>query len=85
MSWRRSTWALVLWNLVWVVLVVVWLLNPALEAGKFSGGAFTTGPRAIIPTKPPDWAMFEYWFVGFALLATAWLLTRRWAGRHRKS
>jgi len=52
---RVAKWAVIGWNVLWVGLVVVWLQNPALEWGKFSGGAATTGPRAYPATKPPDW------------------------------
>ncbi len=74
--------AAIAWNLFWVGLVVVWLQNPALEWGKFSGGAPTTDPRPLPAIKPPDWLLFEYWFVGFLALASLWA-ARRWAARHR--
>lgn len=75
---RRIAKFLVLaWNAMWAAVVVVWLLNPAIEAGKFSGGPATTGfPREYPPTKPPDWQLFQYWFVGLVVVVIAWAITR---------
>jgi hypothetical protein len=80
---RVAKWAVIDWNVLWVGLVVAWLQNPALEWGKFSGGAATTGPRAYPATKPPDWLLFDYWFLGLLALASLWAVARWWAARHR--
>jgi hypothetical protein len=80
MAERIACWAFIAWNDLWLVLAVAWVQNPALEAGKFSGGAVTTSPSVYPATKPPDWAMFEYWSVGFVLLATVWIVGR-WRAR----
>lgn len=79
MHWRHITWAFALWNLVWAALVGLWLLNPAPSSHSNGPGVEPT------PTKPPDWAMFEYWFLGFAALATVWLVTKWWTGRRHES
>jgi hypothetical protein len=72
------------WNLLWIALLTVWLLNPDLESGKFSGGAPTTSPSEYPSTKPPDWMLFQFWFVGVVVLAGVWLATRWWAASPRR-
>ena len=69
------------WTVLWGVLLIVWLLNPAPEWGKFSGGPVTTARHASSPTKPPDWVLFEYWFAGFAVLAVVWIAAEWWSRR----
>jgi hypothetical protein len=78
MRWRRSTWALVLWNLIWLVLFAAWLLDPAPSSPGNGPG------RGPTPIKPQDWAMFEYWVAGLAVLATVWFLTKWWARRSQR-
>lgn len=83
MALRRTTWAIVAWTVLWIVLFGVWLLNPDPTELR---GALTTGPRLVGTTKPPNWEMFDFWFIGFAVLSAIWLVTRwRSGGGRRKS
>jgi hypothetical protein len=82
MGLRKSTWVVLGWTAGWLVLYGLWAINPD-PIGVH--GAATTGVPIVGPTKPYDWQLFDYWFIGFVVLSAVWLLTRWRRGRRGKS
>lgn len=78
---RRTTWAILGWTVLWIVLFGIWALDPG---HTFIGGG-PGQPRPDVRLKPPDWLLFDFWLIGFAVLSTIWLGTRWSSGRHSKS
>ena len=70
-SLRRITSAILGWTVLWIVLVGIWALDPA---GTIAGEG--PGPRDAISLKPPDWVLFDLWFLGFVVLGVIWLVIR---------
>ena len=68
---RKTTLAILAWTVLWIVLVGIWALDPA---GTFVGEG--PGPRGPISLKPPDWVLFDLWFLGFLVLGVIWLVIR---------
>jgi len=77
---RWMTWAVLAWTVVWIVLFGVWALDPdpsIIGQGPGSGG--------LPHLKPPDWALFDFWLIGFVVLGAIWLVTRWRTAWHRRS
>lgn len=77
---RRTTWAVLAWTALWIVLFGLWALDPdpsIVGEGPASGG--------LLHLKPPDWALFDFWAIGFAVLGAFWLVTRMWSARHPRA
>jgi hypothetical protein len=74
---RRITWAILAWTVLWIVLFGIWALDPDPSIAPGFGGP--------IRLKPPDWLLFDSWFIGFAVLSAIWLVTRWWSRGSRKS
>jgi len=68
---RRTSWAILAWTVLWIVLVGIWALDPA---GSIVGEG--PGPRGTSSLKPPDWVLFDAWFLGFVAFGAIWLVTR---------
>lgn len=77
---RKTTWAILVWTVLWIVLVGIWALDPA---GTFVGEG--PGQYKDTPLKPPDWLLFDAWALGFLVLGAIWLVTRGWTAWHRRS
>jgi hypothetical protein len=73
------TWIVLAWTLLWIVLVGIWALNPA----GTTVGEGPPGQGARVAWKPPDWALFDLWAIGFLVLGVIWLVTRWWSTRKR--
>jgi hypothetical protein len=75
---RTTTWAILVWTALWVVLFVIWAEDPGQPL-------IGQGPGRIgdVRLKPPDVALFVMWFVGFVTLSVIWLATRWRIARHR--
>jgi hypothetical protein len=73
---RWTTWAILAWTVLWIVLFGIWALNP----GQTFPGEGPGQSRPDIRLKPPDFLLFVFWFVGFAVLSAVWLMTR-WRSR----
>jgi hypothetical protein len=69
---RMITWAILGWTVLWIVLFGIWALDPDPSIAPGYGGP--------IHLKPPDWILFDVWFIGFAVLSAIWLPTRWWSG-----
>ena len=67
---RRTTWAILAWTVLWIVLVAIWALDPA--ATLVSEGP---GQYKPIPLKPPDVVLFVSWAFGLVVLGAVWLVT----------
>jgi hypothetical protein len=68
---RKTTLAILGWTVLWIVLVGIWALDPA---GTVAGEG--PGPRGPIGLKPPDWVLFDLWFLGFLVLGVIWFVMR---------
>ena len=77
---RWMTWIVLAWTVLWIVLVGTWALNPA----GTTVGEGPPGRGAPVALKPPDWALFDLWAIGFLMLGMIWLVTRWWSTRRRK-
>jgi hypothetical protein len=77
---RKTTWAILTWTVLWIVLVGLWALDPA---GTFVG----EGPAQYksTPLKPPDFVLFDAWALGLLVLGSIWLVARLWSARPRPS
>ncbi len=74
----RVTWVILGWTLVWIVVFGIWALDPnpsEIGQGPGSGG--------LIVLKPPAWALFDIWLIGFVVLGGIWLVLRRRSLRSR--
>jgi hypothetical protein len=74
------TWAILVWTALWVVLFVIWAMDPGRD---FIG----EGPAPIkdCRLKPPEFLVFDAWFIGFVILGASWLVIRWRSTRHRQS
>jgi hypothetical protein len=77
---RTFTWAILVWTALWVVLFVIWAMDPGRD---FIG----EGPAPIKDgrLKPPEFLVFDAWFIGFVILGASWLVIRWRSARHRQS
>jgi hypothetical protein len=75
---RTTTWAILVWTVVWVGLFVIWAMDPG---QPFVG----QGPGQInhVRLKPPEFLVFDAWFIGFVMLGASWLVLRWRSARHR--
>jgi len=75
---RTATWAILVWTALWVVLFVIWAMDPGRD---FIG----EGPAPIKEgrLKPPEFLVFDAWFIGFVILGASWLVIRWRSARHR--
>jgi hypothetical protein len=76
---RKATWAVLGWTVMWVILFGIWALDP--DPSIVGQGP---GSGALLHLKPPDWALFDCWAIGFVVLGAVWLIARVWSARpHR--
>lgn len=77
---RRTTWVVLAWTVLWIVLFGIWALDPdpsIVGQGPGSGG--------LLHLKPPDWALFDCWAIGFVVLGAVWLVVQLWSARRRRA
>jgi hypothetical protein len=77
---RTITWAILVWTALWVFLFVIWAMDPGRD---FIG----EGPAPIKEgrLKPPEFLVFDVWFIGFVILGASWLVIRWKSARHRRA
>jgi hypothetical protein len=77
---RRITWAVLAWTVLWIALFGIWALDP--DPSIVGQGPGSGGPLHL---KPPDWALFDFWLIGFFVLGAFWLIARLRTALHRRA
>lgn len=77
---RRITIAVLGWTVTWIVLLGIWALDPA--PSLVGNGPGSGGPIGL---KPPDYLLFDLWFLGFVILGAIFLFVRLRVALHRAS
>jgi hypothetical protein len=75
---RRISRVILAWTILWIVLFGIWALDP--DPSIIGNGP---GSGALLQLKPPDWALFDGWAIGFVVLCAAWLVARVRTSRRR--